>query len=364
MFNNWQFWLAVAVSLLLLLLLLYQVDLGHVRSALLEANYLYVAPAVGVYFVSVYFRSVRWKFLLSPIIDCPVWRLYPVVVMGYMANNLLPARLGELIRSYYLARRERITTSTALATVAVERVYDGLTLLVLVVVAAAALLMLGQFDQANEAARTTWVVVAGLTAGLFLVALAILTALVAVPRSVDMALWCTKLIPSETIRHKAREWIVSFVNGLQILRSPKQHVALFLLSLPVWFMEGAVYYLVAYSFDIDQLFGSVWILVLVIALVTATSNLATALPTAIGGIGPFEVVAQQTLLAVGVDPSTGAAYSGFVHLVALWLPVNLVGLVLAWRQNMSLTQIAAAGHDPEAASSPLTTLPRAKEDLQ
>ena len=363
MFNNWQFWLAVAVSLLFLLLLLYQVDLGHVRSALLEANYLYVAPAVAVYFVSVYFRSVRWKFLLSPIIDCPVRRLYPVVVMGYMANNLLPARLGELVRSYYLARRESITTSTALATVAVERVYDGLTLLVLIAVAAPVLLALGQFDGSSEAARTTWIVLAALMAGLFLFCLAVLTALVVAPRSVDLVLWCLKIIPSAKARTKIGDWVVSFVSGLQILRSPKQHLALFLLSLPVWLMEGAVYYLVAYSFDIDQLFGSIWILVLVIALVTATSNLATALPTAIGGIGPFEVVAQQTLLAVGVDPSTGAAYSGFVHLVALWLPVNLVGLVLAWKQNMSLTQIAAAGHDPEAASSSLTSMPRAKEDL-
>ena len=72
MFNNWQFWLAVAVSILFLLLLLYQVDLGHIRSALLEANYLYVAPAIGVYFVAVYFRSARWKFLLSPVINCSV----------------------------------------------------------------------------------------------------------------------------------------------------------------------------------------------------------------------------------------------------------------------------------------------------
>ena len=363
MFNNWQFWLAVAVSILFLVLLLYQVDLGHIRSAVLKANYLYVAPAIGVYFVSVYFRSVRWKFLLSPIIDCPVRRLYPVVVMGYMANNLLPARLGELVRSYYLARRERVTTSTALATVAVERVYDGLTLLVLAAVAAPVLLALGQFDGASEATRTTWTIVAGLTATLFLFGLAFLTALVAAPRSVDLVLWCAKIIPSEKVRTKVKGWIVSFVDGLQILRSPKQHLALFLMSLPVWFMEWAVYYLIAYSFGLDQFFGSVWVLVLAIILLTATSNLATGLPTAIGGIGPFEVVAQQTLLALGVDASTGAAYSGFVHLVALWLPVTLVGLALAWKQNLSLTQLSTSVPGPEAASGPLRPMPRAKEDL-
>ncbi len=363
MFNNWQFWLAVAVSILFLVLLLYQVDLGHLRSAVLEANYLYVAPAVGVYFVSVWFRSVRWKFLISPIIDCPVKRLYPVVVMGYMANNLLPARLGELVRSYYLARREGITTSAALATVAVERVYDGLTLLVLSALAVPVLLALGQFDGASEAARTTWVVVAVLTAGLFLFGLVFLTVLVVAPRSVDLVLWCLKIIPSEKARTKIGGWVVSFVSGLQILRSPKQHFVLFLLSLPVWFMEGAVYYLIAYSFGLDQVFGSVWVLALAIALVTATSNLATGLPTAIGGIGPFEVVAQQTLAALGVDASTGAAYSGFVHLAALWLPVTLAGLAVMWRQNITLTQIAATGHGPEAAPDALTPVGQAREEL-
>ena len=61
----------------------------------------------------------------------PVTRLYPVVIIGYMSNNLLPARLGELVRSYYLAQREGVSGSSALATIAVERVYDGVTLLAL-----------------------------------------------------------------------------------------------------------------------------------------------------------------------------------------------------------------------------------------
>ncbi|MED5568971.1 MAG: lysylphosphatidylglycerol synthase domain-containing protein, partial [Chloroflexota bacterium] len=90
--NNWRFWVALAVSTLFMLLLLYQVDLGEIRIALLEANYLYVAPAIALYFVAFYFRSLRWKYLLSPMRTFPVSRLYPVIVIGYMSNNLLPAR--------------------------------------------------------------------------------------------------------------------------------------------------------------------------------------------------------------------------------------------------------------------------------
>ena len=144
--TNWRFSLALVVSALFMLLLLYQVDLTEIRSALLGANYLYVAPAIALYFGAVYFRSVRWRYLLSPLRIFPVSRLYPVIVIGYMANNLLPARLGELVRSYYLARRENFNVSPALATIAVERVYDGVTLLAFAAVSAPVLLLLGQFD--------------------------------------------------------------------------------------------------------------------------------------------------------------------------------------------------------------------------
>ena len=366
--NDWRFWLGLAVTALLLMLLVYQVDLGEVRDAVGQANYVYVVPAVALYFVAVFFRALRWRYLLSPMRLLPVSRLYPVVVIGYMANNLLPARLGELVRAYYLARREHLNTSATLATVAVERVYDGLTLLAFAAVAAPVLLALGRFDGASDASRTIWIVVAGLTIVLFLGALTFLTALAGFPRFLELVQWWTGLVPSR-FRPKVQQLVHTFVQGLSILSSPRKHLALFLLSVPVWLFEGATYFLIGNSFGIDQLFDSVWVWALVVLLVTATSNLATAVPAAVGGIGPFEVVAQQTLLALGVDASLGAAYAAFVHLVALWLPVNVAGLVLVWKQNLSLRQLVGAGRAQaqEAAAGPLghgiSPAPPAKEEL-
>lgn len=341
MFNNWRFWLGFGVSLVLLLILLYQVNPGEIAAALGEANYLYVAPAIGLYFIAVYFRALRWRYLLSPMRSFPVSRLYPVVIIGYMANNLLPVRLGELVRSYYLSQRERFSTSTALATVLVERVYDGVTLLAFAALAGPTLLLLDAFDSADDASRTTVFILAGLTVVAFMGVLIFLTLLAMVPGFMSLVLWGLRLIPAR-FRPRAQELALTFVQGLSILNSPRRHLGLFLLSVPVWLFEGTMYFLVAYSFGIDSYFGSVWILLLVIALLTATSNLATSIPTAIGGIGPFEVVAQQTLLALGVTGSVAATYAGFLHLVALWLPVNLVGLVLMWRQNLSLRQLISA----------------------
>jgi uncharacterized protein (TIRG00374 family) len=336
--NNWRLWLGLGASTFFLVILALSVNPEEITTELGQANYVYVIPAVGLYFIAVYFRSVRWQFLLSTLRSLPVNRLYPVVIIGYMANNLLPARLGELVRSYYLAQRERVSGSSALATIAVERVYDGVALLAFAALSGPVLLLLGQFDSASSTYRTTAIAITGGIVAVFLMALTVLTLATRTwfVRILDPAL---KAVPSP-FRSKARELALRFIMGLAALNSPRKQAAVFLLSMPVWLMEGAMYLLVAYSFGIHTFFDSFWILLLVMLLLTATSNLATALPASIGGIGPFEVVAQQTLVALGVGASVAAVYSGFLHVVALWLPVNLVGLALLWKHNLSLRQLA------------------------
>ena len=340
--RNWQLWLGLGVSTALLLVLVYRVDLAEMADALAGANYVYVIPAIALYFVAVYFRALRWRFLLSPIRQIPVGRLYPVVVIGYMANNLLPARLGELVRSYYLARREQVSGSSALATVAVERVYDGLTLLAFAALAGPLLLLMGEFDGTSDTSRATWIVLAGLIVALFVGALVFLTLLATTPRFIEFFYRTLSIVPAR-FRPKIRALVGTFVDGLSVLSSPRKHLELLFLSVPVWLLEGSMYFLIAYSFGIDEHLGSVGALVLAITLLTATSNLVTALPTAIGGIGPFELVAQQTLMAMGVGASVAGVYAAFVHLVALWLPVNLVGLAILWKQNLSLKGLAGKG---------------------
>ena len=85
--NKWQFWLGGAVSVGLLLLLFYQVDLGELKDALRDANYFLLAPSIAVYFIAVLFRAVRWRYLLAPMGLIPVGRLYPVGVIGYAGRS-------------------------------------------------------------------------------------------------------------------------------------------------------------------------------------------------------------------------------------------------------------------------------------
>ena len=341
--------MGAGVSVVLLLILVYRVDIGEIKDALRGAYYYLLAPSIVVYFLAVFFRAVRWRYLLAPIGEYSVSRLYPVVVIGYMANNLLPVRLGELVRSYYLSRREDVNASSALATVAVERIYDGITLLAFAALSAPWLLLLGEFDSSGNVSRTTGAIFLAGIVIVFASILTVFTLLSSSPAFANRAEKWLNIIPSGP-RPKVKMIFRTFVAGLAILNSPSKHVFLFIYSLPIWLLEGSMYFMLAYSFGIDDHFDSVGVLLLVVLLLTSTSNLATSIPSAIGGIGPFEIVAQQTLLALGVGASLSGAYSGFVHLVALWLPVNIAGLLLLWKNNLSLRALSIASRSKDVTT--------------
>ena len=351
---KWHLWLGIAVSVALLLFLAWQVyridDPSGLIDELAAANYLYLIPAVAVYFVGVLFRALRWQYLLAPMRRFPVRRLYPVVVIGYTANNLLPMRLGELIRSYYLARQEKFSASSALGSIAVERLFDGLTLIALVAVTAPWLLLLGEFDWTTGISQTAAIILAAvvlLAFGGFLLLFTLLAVWQGFAAMIERLL---ALLPGK-LGEMALRFFASFVSALSILNSPRKHLALVALSAPVWICEFVVYLLVSYCFDIGSHFDSVGVYLLAIALLTATSNLATGIPSAVGGIGPFEVVAQQTLTALGVAVGVAVDYALVVHLVALWLPVNIVGLLILWKQNLNLRQLTRQP-DPEPGCPP------------
>ncbi len=363
--NHWRLWLGIGVSLAFLGFLVLSLDTEKLLDALREANYLFTIPAAALYFVEVYFRAARWGYVLSPMQRFSAWRLYPVVVIGHAANNVLPAHIGELVRAYYLVHRERFSGTAALATIGVERIYDGLVLVCLGALAIPLLILLGETgplgetEWANDPVRTAilipsalieWanddplrasILTASALAGVgFFAGLVVITLLAVNPRAAQLVKRILDLLPAR-IRPQGQRLAASFIEGLSILSSPRQHLTLALRTLPVWLGETVVYLTVAYSFGIQDYFGSFGALFLAILLVTAASNLASVFPFAIGAIGPFEFITVLALAALGVDEEVALSYALVTHLVALWLPVNLAGLALMWKENLSLKQLTS-----------------------
>jgi uncharacterized protein (TIRG00374 family) len=356
-----RFWLATGISLLFLALFFSRIDIGETGEKLGEADYRLIVPAVLVYFVAVFFRALRWQYLLSPMGVFAIRRLYPVVVVGYMANNLLPIRLGEVVRAYYLGERERVSKTTALSTIAVERVFDGLTLLFFAAVVSMFLPLVGILQGLGERAGVPWVLLALAMSMPFVVTIAIMVVASFSPPWLEGLVYrVTALLPAR-FRPKIKGLVHLFVEGLDVLKSPRRFLAVFLLSLPVWLVEALMYYIIGLSFGLDAFFSPAE-MAGVILLVTATSNLATSIPAAGGGIGTFEVAAAATLTLLGAEGADAGAYTIVLH-VALLLPVTLLGLVFLWVGNLSLARLAreSRGESGQLSYTPAVPAVEAEE---
>jgi hypothetical protein len=111
-----------------------KVDLKELRAAFLGVDYPLIVLGACVGLSGFLVRAFGWKHLLAPVGRLSGWRLFSPVAIGYMANNLLPARLGEFARAYVVGKREHVSKSSALATIIIERIFDGLTLLLILAV--------------------------------------------------------------------------------------------------------------------------------------------------------------------------------------------------------------------------------------
>jgi uncharacterized protein (TIRG00374 family) len=132
-------WIGFLITAVFLGLFFRSTDFGEIKEAFENANYALALASLPVYFLGIWVRTIRWQYLLRPVKQVAAARLYPVVIIGLMANNILPARAGELVRAFILGERERVSKAASLGTIAVDRLFDGLTLIPMMVIVAASL---------------------------------------------------------------------------------------------------------------------------------------------------------------------------------------------------------------------------------
>lgn len=320
--SRWSiFFLGLFVSAGLLWFAFRDLGLPEILQALRDANYWWLVPGVAVYFISVWFRSWRWGFLLRGSKRVSATRLYPVVAIGYMGNDVLPFRLGEVLRAYVLWRREQINIGTSLTTAILERLFDGLTMVLFVLFG---LLFVEMSPFFSRLVTTASVVFFGaLVAFLFLAARPQLLRRIA-DRLIET------LVP-----HRFRDALSGLVEGviagLESLRSGRDVLVVFGLTLWVWILETVIYRLVSFAFGLDlPYFG--------ILLMAGVVNLLTALPSLPGYIGTFEAGGIEVMGIVGVPPGPAASYVLVLHAVLL-IPIALLGAVFMARQGVRWAEV-------------------------
>ncbi len=312
--------IGLGISAIFLWLALRGLHLADVWANIQAANYWWLLPGVAVYFVGVWVRTWRWDYMLRPMKAIPVGRLFPVVVIGYMGNNVYPFRAGELLRSYVLRRQEGVAISSSLATVVVERVFDGLVMLLFVFLA------LPLAPLPSDSIR--WLVIVASAA--FFGAMLIFFILATMPeRFLSFVEWITNRFVPQRLRQSLLDFSGRFLVGLAALRSGRNVIMLFLTSIIIWLLETVKYWFVMHAFDFQVSFFA-------LMLMNGIVNLATTLPSAPGYIGTFDGPGIAVLTLYGVAEGMATAYTLVLH-AALWLPITLLGvyymlrLGLGWR---------------------------------
>lgn len=322
--KKWQFWLGMAISAVFLYFALNKLSLDEFWNAVKTANYWWIFPGVAVYFIGVWARAWRWHYLLKPIKKIPTRVMFPITCIGYMGNNIYPARAGEVLRAVVLKRKEGVPISASLATIIVERVFDAVVMLAFVFVNLPELAKVANFDS-GLGGNIQQIAFIGM--GLFLGALVLFLLAAMFPAFTEkITQWLINHLVPVRFREKTTGITNKFLEGLASLRSPFNVLMVFVTSVIIWLLETVKYWFVMHAFTFTVSFFA-------LMLLNGIANLVTIIPSAPGYIGTWEAVTKAVLVAYNVPGGEALGYAIVLH-VALWLPITLLGAYFLTREGI------------------------------
>ena len=326
-----QLAIGLLLSAALLWLSLRSLDLHAVVASLAGANWLWFLPICLLTLLSFWVRAVRWGWILHGIKPIPAPRLFAATMIGFAANNLLPARLGELVRPWALGTSERISRSSAFATIIVERVVDMFCILLLFAVA----LALHPFPKMVQDA--------GLAAlGVNVVLLALLMSIERSPAQAERAAaWVERRAPAR-IAPMAASLLRNFSGGLGVFRSGPGLLRVTVYSAIMYAVTALGMQGCMMAFDMVV----PWYAGIVLLVITAFGMMIAPTP---GYLGAIQYACVLGLSLFGIDRAIGFSFSLYYHLTQ-FLPITVVGLIYLGRAGMSLGQVATASREGVGAN--------------
>ncbi len=318
---NWRVVVGLIVSGVFLYIVIQNLQPVEVWRVFRQAHYLWIAPAVALYLFALVARTARWQALISSERRIPLRELLPTMAMGRGANNIYPFRTGEIVRVLLLRQRNGVSAAAGLASILVERVFDGLTMVLFLILAA----IIGGLPEYLR--YSVWAAVA-----VFGAALALVYAMVLWPAPVQrLAEWLIARLTPQRFRPRLRDVAGRFIHGFASIRSVLTLTLVLVFSIVVWTAETFSYRLLMNSFgfgvDLHHLL-----------LMSGAANLATALPSGPGNLGTFDAPAILVLTRVGIAENTAISYQTLLHAV-LWCTETFAGLGFMWRSGFRKTDL-------------------------
>jgi uncharacterized protein (TIRG00374 family) len=326
-----KFWLGIAVSVFFMVLLFRKIDFNQLWSALVKVDYWYIVLAIICTFISYFLRAVRWHYLLIPEKRILLSSLYPATIIGYMANNVLPARLGEFVRAFVLAQREGLQTPAVFASLVIDRLFDGFTVMLILLFTLFTLHLPHGLAEAESMLRTGGVVT-------FLLYMGVVAFLILLKRQTMRTLaWTAILLKPfpQRISDQIIPLLGSFIGGIRMSSKGGHVFAILFSSMAVWILCIIPVDLTLRGFGIQlPITASMFILVLLV--------FAVMVPASPGFVGTYHYACFKGLSAFGIPESTAVSIALVLHGTAFF-PVIFAGFYYLWKNKISLNTVRKAG---------------------
>ena len=323
--------LGIVLSAALLVWALWGIDFGEVSSSLARSNLALLLLSAVVATCTFPLRAIRWQIILSPVVARPPFGpLWRSTAIGVMVNNVVPARAGELARAFAVSRElPAISFSAAIASLAVDRVFDAVAILTL--------MMLATLDPAFPAGESLgrWagigvVLVAGLLAALYLV--------VFFPQRLVELFGALTRRAAPRLEARVRSMLLAFASGLGVLRHPGRFLAVLGWTLVHWLVNALAFWLAFVAVGIDVPASAALFLQGVIGF-------GVAVPSAPGFFGTFELSAVLGLAVYGVSKSAAVTWAIGFHLLS-FVPITAIGAWYFARLGMRFRDLGSASAAP------------------
>lgn len=317
-----RLWIGLAISVICLVLALRGVDFEGLGQALQSIRWPYLLLAVITLLLAVWLRAVRWRALFYPQTELSLSTLFSIINIGYLFINVLPMRVGELVRAYLAGELLGTGTPRALSTIILERAIDVLTVV---------LLLLGI---APFIPLPLWAARAGLLAGSGAVVLIVAMVVVALrrERGVRMGEWLGRWVPERFRGSFTTAW-ASLLDGFIVVKEPRQLLRVALLSVAVWTGSALTNYWVLVGFALP-------VPPTAAVLVVCTVALGMVIPSSPGYIGVFESLVVLALSLFGIDRELALAYALVAHGIS-YASLSLLGVIGLWKESLSYDEVRA-----------------------
>lgn len=326
------------LSGVLLYFFLHNIDLAEVWTVIKSGNPFWLLIALVFNALNYFLRSVRWRYFLLPIKKTRLWNLYKTTVIGFAISAVFPARAGEIVRPYLLAVKESISRTAAIATIVIERLFDTLTILFMLVFY---LLILIKPEQLSESARgslgelkETGLVVFGIV----LIGLLFLYYLKKNPAFIrKIVRWFERFLPKK-VGASIDQILDSFVEGLSILHDPRILAKISYWSVIFWLVICVSFWAGARAFHPSFPFTGTFLIMILLAI-------GIAVPTP-GGVGSYHLMCKIGLMRFFDVPETQASAIALVSHAINFIPITIQGLAFLWHEGLSTRKISSLTDKP------------------